>query len=80
MAPRIVETMISLFSLYKYLMLAMNEAAEVTQKRLTVQSQNGQKLKSFPMGNREPAADNGFKSSAQGVQSSTAVKGEHKHK
>lgn len=41
-------------------MLAMNEAAKVTQKKLTVESQNGQKLRSFPMGNREPAADNGF--------------------
>ena len=59
-------------------MLAMNEAAKVTQKRLTVQSQNGQKLRSFPKGNREPATDNGF--SAQGVQSSPAVKGAYKHK
>lgn len=80
MAPSIVETMISLFSLHEYLMLAMSEVAKVTEKRLSVQSQNGQKLRSFPMGNREPAADNGFKNSAQGVQSSTAVKGAYKHK
>ena len=74
-----IDTMISLFSLYEYLMLAMNVAAKVTQKRLTVQSQNGQKLRSFPKGNREPATGhNGF--SAQGVQSSPAVKGAYKHK
>lgn len=46
--------------------MLMSAVAKVTEKRLSVQSQNGQKLRSFPMGNREPATDNGFKSSAQG--------------
>ena len=61
-------------------MLVVNQAAKVAYRKLSVQSQNGQKLSSFPLGNREPAVEKGFKGSAQGVQSSNAVKGTYKHK
>lgn len=41
----------------------MNQAAKVAYKKLSVQSQNDQKVSSLPKGKREPAAEKGFKGS-----------------
>lgn len=54
-------------------MLAMNQAGKAAKKELSVQSQNGQKLSSLLMGDREPAAKRGFQGCVQGLQSLNEV-------
>lgn len=80
MAPRIVETMISLFSLHEYLMLAMSAVAKSNREETQCSKSEWSKVGGvFPWATENQLLIMGSRAVLR-VQSSTAVKGAYKRK